>query len=214
MTAALPACAALSDMGPGFADPVHGAQQTFRALLDAMARPGRVVELPSPALRGLLAPPPLTGSLGAVLLTLLDAETSLALEGRLADAGVRAWLRFHCGVREVAWPDAAFAAVDAADADAALWFRLDAGSDEAPQCGATLIVAVPQLQADPARSGLALRGPGVRDTHRLGVPALPAAFWHARDALAALAPRGVDLVLVGERALAAIPRSTAVTVEH
>ena len=43
--------AALAEMTPGFRDATHGAQQSFRALLDAMSRPGSVFELPSTALR-------------------------------------------------------------------------------------------------------------------------------------------------------------------
>ncbi len=52
-------------LAPGFADPVHDAQATFRAVMDALARPG----LPRPLTPGLTPPAPLTPELAAVALT-------------------------------------------------------------------------------------------------------------------------------------------------
>lgn len=195
-------------------DPVHGAQQTFRALLEAMSRPGRLQELPARALHGIEAPPPLGLGTAAALLTLLDAETSVCLAGAMASEPVRAWLRFHCGVREAAAACAAFFVVDAAHAGAAHWSALDAGSDEAPQRGATLIVEVPRLGADGEGLALRLHGPGIESTHRLVVAGLAPAFWQTRERQRAMAPRGIDLILVAGSCIAALPRSTMATVEE
>src|SRR5579872_3968300 len=78
---------------PGFGDPVHDAQASFRVLLEAMAHPGRVLSLP---LDLAAAPPlPLDAAAAAVMLALLDRETPLWLG---AEAGAAAeYLRFHCG---------------------------------------------------------------------------------------------------------------------
>jgi alpha-D-ribose 1-methylphosphonate 5-triphosphate synthase subunit PhnH len=205
----------LARVGHSFAQPVAASQQCFRALLQAMSRPGRVQALPPAALQG-LQPPGLGPALTAVLLTLLDAEVQLWLDPRLDAAGAAAFLRFHTGVKFAARRDeAAFVALPAEQASAALWRQLRLGSDAAPQDGATLIVEVPALMPAPAVPGqtLCLRGPGIQDTHRLVVAGLNAAFWQARAALAAEFPRGVDLLLCSGDHLAALPRTTQVTLE-
>jgi len=79
-----------SDLSPGFADPVTSAQACFRAVLDAMAHPGRIKTAPE-----VTAPAPLCAALGAVLLTLVDPETPLWLDPEAAAA--RAWIGFHTG---------------------------------------------------------------------------------------------------------------------
>ena len=88
MNAAAPALA------PAFADPVDNAQAVFRAVMDAMARPGTAQTL-APA----LAPPaPLSRSAGAIALTLLDYESPFWLDETLSrQRDVAQWLRFHTG---------------------------------------------------------------------------------------------------------------------
>src|SRR4051794_12499917 len=78
------------DLSPGFADPVTSAQACFRAVLDAMARPGRIKTVPEVA-----APAPVCAAAGAVLLTLVDPETPLWLDPKAVAA--RAWIAFHTG---------------------------------------------------------------------------------------------------------------------
>lgn len=198
----------IADLTPGLRDPVHDAQRSYRVLLDAMSRPGRIHTLPAEALAALQPPAALGAGMAAVLLTLLDAETSVALLGRYADAAARRWLRFHTGVCDEAAATAAFSVLHAADASAGLWSLLPRGSDEAPQLGATLLVEVPALQARAGRDALVLRGPGIAERHHLRVEGLPRTFWAERIALERIAPRGVDLVLVAGASVAAIPRST------
>ncbi len=82
---------AMSTLTPGFADPVLDGQATFRAVLEAMSRPGRIQRAGS-ALR---PPAPLNQAAAAVLLTLADADTGFAHD---AGAAAEAWLRFHCGM--------------------------------------------------------------------------------------------------------------------
>ena len=211
--------AVLANMGAGFADPVHGAQQTFRVLLDAMSEPGRLHALHDAATDG-LAPddaemrPPLGIALAAALLTLLDADTPVHLAGALGNDDARAWLRFHTGARDVP-ATAGMTAALARDVDATLWNALDLGTDDAPQSGATLFVEVDALSERPLAGAIALtlRGAGIASSRNLAVAGLPAAFWQWRIALQAELPRGVDLVLVCGEQVAAIPRSTRIESE-
>lgn len=177
---------------PGFADPVLDAQACFRAVLEAMSRPGRVqAVVPPPEL-----PPGLSPAAAAVLLTLVDASTPLRLA---VGAEAEAWVRFHCGCRLAAPAEAAFV-VD----PAARLLELQAGTDEEPERGATLILDVAALEEG---AGWRLTGPGIRDAHRLRVAGAPAGFVEAWAANRARFPRGVDAILCAGTRIAALPRS-------
>ncbi len=211
--------ATLAHMGAGFADPVHGAQQTFRVLLGAMSEPGRLHPLQDTATDGLVPAdaemrPPLGVAMAATLLTLLDADTPVHLAGTLGNDDARAWLRFHTGAREVP-AAAAMTAARASDVDAALCSALPLGTDEAPQSGATLVIEVDALSDRPLAGAVALklRGAGIDGSRDLAVAGLPVSFWQWRIALQAELPRGVDLVFVCGTRLAAIPRSTRIQTE-
>ena len=82
----------------GFAEPVLDAQRVFRAVMEALARPGTVQALAC----ALTPPAPLTPELAAVALTLVDHETPLWLDGGLRAApGVAEYRRFHAGAPSV-----------------------------------------------------------------------------------------------------------------
>lgn len=212
--------AGLAHIGAGFASPGHGAQQVFRATLDALSRPGTLQRLPSDALAG-VQPPGIGMAQYAVLLTLLDAETRLFLTPDPARDAVAAHLRFHTGVRLLTdAADADFVATRAAQADTTLLAALYCGSDEAPQTGATLIIEVPLLDHDLDNDGmvadvieLSLCGPGIRDVQALRVGGLTRAFWRASIAGEARFPRGVDLILTCGDVIAALPRTTHVQLD-
>jgi alpha-D-ribose 1-methylphosphonate 5-triphosphate synthase subunit PhnH len=187
----------------GLADPVTDGQAIFRAVLEAMARPGRVVEVPATA----EVPPPLDPAAAAVCLALVDLETPLWLDGPARTAEVLEYVRFHCGAPVVDAPGAARFAlvVDASSAPPLAAFAQ--GTDEEPERSATVILQVAELAAG---QGSRLAGPGIAGEARLRVEGLTAAVWsQLRDNHAAF-PRGIDLVLVAGSRLAALPRTTRV----
>jgi len=183
---------------PGFADPVGGAQSCFRAVLDAMARPGTIRE----AGFGLAPPAPLAPATAAVLLTLLDYDTPVWLDPAVREA--RDWIAFHCGAPVV--PDIASCGFAVALSLPALG-SLPAGSHEAPESAATLIMQVDALDRGQA---FRLMGPGLRAPATLAVAGLPGGFAAAWQENHALFPRGIDIVLCAGTSIAALPRSVAV----
>lgn len=200
----------LAQVGRGFAQPAQAAQQVFRVVLDAVARPGRIQALSSEALAG-LDDAGLGAARAAVLLALLDAETTVWLDRPLHEAGAPAHLRFHTGVRIVQTPDhAAFAVIDAHRTPAGLWRSLQAGTDMTPQDGATLVVEVVSFARGRT---LSLRGPGIESSQRLRVEGLEPPFWEARAELEREFPRGVELILTCGERLAAVPRTSRILLE-
>lgn len=182
---------------PAFADPVHGAQTCFRAVLDAMSRPGTVCSIGL----GLTPPAPLAQATAAVLLTLVDGETALSLAPYFAPA--TDWIAFHCGAG-LAEPDTAAFVLAVTLPDLA---AVAQGSDDAPQDSATIILQVPSLAGS---TRYRLTGPGIETEAILAVDGLPPDFAKRWAANHALFPRGVDLILCAGDRLAALPRSVFV----
>ena len=180
---------------PGFADPVAGAQSCFRAVLDAMARPGCV----RAAGMDLTPPAPLAPATAAVLLTLLDYDTPVWLD--LAAAAARAWIEFHCGAPIVSKVTACSFAVALNMPELS---TLPAGTHETPESAATLVL---QVNAFGRGRTYRLAGPGLREPALLSVDGLPAEFASVWQENHTLFPRGVDIVLCAGTSLAALPRS-------
>ena len=181
----------------GFADPVAGAQQCFRAVLDAMARPGCIGTV-----GGVAPPAPLCVASAAVLLTLTDHETPLWLDP--AAAAARHWIAFHCGAPEANGTGNANFALALGMPDLA---HFPAGTHEGPETSATVIVQLPSLTGGVA---LRLRGPGIETSRLLAPVGLPPdfpAFWRRNRGLF---PAGIDLILCAGADLAALPRTVQV----
>lgn len=186
----------------GFEDPVHHAQASFRHILEAMAHPGRIHDLPcaQQAVAGLQA------ASAAIALTLADFETPVWLAPGCHAAAD--FLRFHCGCPLVADPrEASFAFASNWDECPPL-ADFDLGDDDEPARSTTLVVAVDRLQPD---GSLVLRGPGIAHHHLLEPSALPAHRLAQRAALSALFPRGLDLILAHGAQICALPRTTRIT---
>lgn len=186
---------------PGLADPVFDTQRVFRAVLDALAQPGRVVRVPV-----ILRPPaPLETAAAAVLLTLADFETPVWLQD--PRAAVYGYVRFHCGAPLVGRPrEARFAVVTDPLAAPAL-AELDSGDPEYPDRSTTLILQVRDLQCG---SGVKLTGPGIRDAVHVAVGGLPSDFWRQWQRNHALFPCGVDVVFACGSTVMGLPRTTEV----
>jgi alpha-D-ribose 1-methylphosphonate 5-triphosphate synthase subunit PhnH len=191
----------IASLAPGFTSPVES-QQTFRAVLEAMSRPGRIVEA-----GGTLAPPePLGPAFGAVCLTLLDFETPVWTDLDPESAAAK-WLRFHCGAPLAAGPrDGSFALITQ-QGNLCPLDRFHPGDDERPEQAATVIVRVEGLGNDEGRR---LTGPGIEDTPSLFVGGLPSGFWDERAEMDDSFPSGLDFIFTVERRLAALPRSTRI----
>ncbi len=192
---------------PGFADPVLDSQTTFRAVLDAMARPGTIVAVPATLPE---VPEPLFPASAAVCLALADFDTPLWLDPSFTAApAVGNLLRFHCGCPLVEQPLQATFAVIGAAPDMPPLDAFAQGSDEYPDRSATLIVQVATLSDE---HGVTLSGPGIRHVRALNAGPLPESFWPQVQANSARFPRGVDIVLASGQKLAALPRSTRVEI--
>lgn len=184
------------ELSAGFDDPVADAQSCFRAVLDAVARPGQVL-----VVSGVPAPAPLCTAAAAVLLTLADHETPLWLDPVAASAG--AWIGFHTGAPMVPASEAMFVmATSLPDITS-----LAHGTDEMPETSATVILQVGSL-----RTGhrFVLDGPGLREPRVLAIDGLPADFVDIWQQNHGLYPRGIDLILCAGDQLAALPRSVSI----
>jgi alpha-D-ribose 1-methylphosphonate 5-triphosphate synthase subunit PhnH len=192
-------------LAPGFADPVHDAQAAFRAVMDALARPGRIRPLDA----GLTPPAPLTPELAAVALALTDADTPVWLDATLADAPeVAAYLRFHTGAPLTDDPARAAFALVREPARCPALGRFAPGTPAYPDTSTTLILA---LDAITSGAGLHLTGPGIAGSARMALTPLPAGFVGQLAENRADFPLGVDLILTAPGQVAGLPRSTVVT---
>jgi len=186
-----------------FPAPVLANQAVFRALMDALARPGTV----KPLVPAAAAPSPLTAAAAAVALAMLDYETPVWLDAALAqDTQVADWIRLQTGARITTEPaEAAFAFF--ADPEHARAFDAFAqGTPEYPDRSATLVLQVEDFGSG---DGLVLSGPGIADARNFSARPLPSDFQARIAANRTLFPRGVDVVLVSPAAVAALPRSVA-----
>ncbi|WEX09457.1 phosphonate C-P lyase system protein PhnH [Chelativorans sp. AA-79] len=191
----------------GFPDPVFDAQATFRAVMDAMARPGTVargVHLPRP-------PAPLMPEAGAVALALCDADTPMWIDPLLReDKAVAGWLGFQTGAPLVREPADAHFAFVSDPANLPAFENFAQGSQEYPDRSATLVLQVETLTSGEA---LRLEGPGIETFVMLSPRPLPRHFVEQWAQNRTRFPRGIDLILVCREGLAALPRTTKISKE-
>jgi alpha-D-ribose 1-methylphosphonate 5-triphosphate synthase subunit PhnH len=192
----------VAELPAGFADKVLSAQSTFRSVMDAMARPGSVRHIA--ATGG--APSVMMRGTAAIALTLFDRDTPLWLDPTMSETpDVTEWLKFHTGAPVIADSSiCSFALIGDARALPGL-DRFAFGSNEYPDRSTTLILQVESLTHGAAFD---LRGPGIDGTAILQAAIQPADLFERLEINRALFPRGIDVVLVHDDAIVAIPRTT------
>jgi alpha-D-ribose 1-methylphosphonate 5-triphosphate synthase subunit PhnH len=192
----------VAELPAGFTDKVLSAQTTFRSVMDAMARPGSVQRVV--AASG--APAAMMRGTAAIALTLFDHDMPVWLDSRLSETSdVGKWLKFHTGAPMVADSSiCSFAVVGDARALPAL-DRFALGTNEYPERSTTVILQVESLTVGPA---FEFRGPGIDGATVLRATLQPADLFERLAINATLFPRGIDVVLVADDAVVAIPRTT------
>jgi alpha-D-ribose 1-methylphosphonate 5-triphosphate synthase subunit PhnH len=192
----------VAELPAGFADKVLSAQSTFRSVMDAMARPGSVQRIvavagtPSTMMRGT----------AAIALTLFDHDTPVWLdEGMSETSDAAKWLKFHTSAPVIADSSVSSFALIGHPQKLPALDRFAFGSNEYPDRSTTLILQVESLTEGPA---FELRGPGIDGTSILRASIQPQDLFERLAINVALFPRGIDVVLVHDDAIVAIPRST------
>lgn len=194
----------LADLPAGFAHAVFDAQASFRRVLEAMARPGRIQRLDVTV----RAPDALHPASAAIALTLFDQDTPVWLAPTLALSEVRSFLAFHCGCPFAAAPAfARFVLVDG-------WRELppldalEQGTDHYPDRSCTVVLQMDGFEAGPT---LSLQGPGIAGAQALRLNGCSDAFLEQWRGNRARFPRGVDLLGVHDEQIVGLPRTVRIT---
>lgn len=165
-------------------------QAAFRHLMNAFSYPGRVVSLADAGESALML----------VLATLVDSACALAdpLHALSGDE-----LR-RLGARSSSTETADFVLTDG---QRLLEVTPRLGSLENPEQGATVVL---RATAFGEGAQLHLAGPGIQHEQVLQVSGIDPAWWGQRAAWNGHFPLGVDLILVTEREVVVVPRTTRI----
>ncbi len=193
------------DLLRGFADPVANAGDAFRAILQAMSRPGTVQPIAAPD----EYPSAISGAAATVLLTLPDHSTPVWLDASLAGTDLDGYIRFHSGAALTGDPSHAAFAVLPKDANTFAHSIFCHGTDEYPDRSTTVIIDITSFGG---RVAVRLSGPGIDGFCDFRADGVPSAFWKEMITNGALFPLGIDVILTAPGFVAAIPRSTKIEV--
>ncbi|MGD1909596.1 MAG: phosphonate C-P lyase system protein PhnH [Rivularia sp. (in: cyanobacteria)] len=187
---------------PGFFNPVHDAQNTFRALLAAMAEPGKLFEL---SIINNTKMSDVKPAYAAACLTLLDLETQVWLQSGFSKE-FKAWLLFHAGCNFVSTPNFAdFALIHDVEALPEL-SNFCLGTAEQPEASTTLLIPVVSWEGG---ESVELIGPGILGNRRIS-PKLPTHFWDCWKANHQAYPQGVDVFFFADDEVMGLPRTVSV----
>jgi alpha-D-ribose 1-methylphosphonate 5-triphosphate synthase subunit PhnH len=194
----------VAELPAGFVDKVLSAQSTFRSVMDAMARPGSVQRIA--AVAG--TPAAMMRGTATIALTLFDHDTPIWLDSAMTRTSeVAKWLKFHTSAPVIADPAVASFALIGDGQELPALDRFAFGSNEYPDRSTTLILQVESLTQGPA---VELRGPGIDGTAVLQAAIQPADLFERLAINQTSFPRGIDVVLVHDDVIVAIPRTTRI----
>lgn len=170
-------------------------QVHFRLLLDAMAYPGRCLNLKTSPKDGTVAL--------AILSTLLDAEVSLADPQKLLKENHWQMLQTKSATED----EADYILCDGSQFTS---FTPKLGSLQSPEKSATLILVVKKLGKGDLQ--LNLSGPGIQVNQLLSVTGLAAQWLTLREECNVSFPLGIDLILIDDTQITALPRTTSMEI--
>lgn len=185
----------------GFETPVHDSQQTFRQALLAMSEPGKWQRTaPVESIEMLNV-----GTVSLVL-SLLDADTTLWLPSEWQTENVKANLTFHSGCKITSdQATAQFAIYSLAQFMSEKEYLFSLGNDRYPDQSATIIIQLPDISENtPSR----WKGPGIKDERLCNLP-IEDAFWDIRQSLIVF-PCGIDFIFTKADQILGLPRTTDV----
>ena len=179
-------------------------QQVFRAVLEALARPGTPMELPSEPLN-VLAPAI------SVIFALADPTTGVCV---LENPGDRWADAIATATEAPTWPAEMARLVAAVRPVSPGEVRgFTRGSAHAPQDAALVALGVRDVHGGPRR--WALSGPGVCGTATIAPQGMSAGFVAARAEAVSAYPAGIDVLLVTDDGrVVGLPRTTTITEEN
>jgi len=187
----------------GFARPVFDAQSVFRAVMDAMARPGSLLQV-----QPLAHPPaPFSALAASVALTLCDHDTPVWLDKKLSQPAIRDWLGFHTGAPVTTLATDAHFAFAACPDELVAFESFTQGSQEYPDRSTTIVL---QVESFDAGAPLVLSGPGVETTAMIAPQPMPRHFAAQWKQNRERFPRGIDLILVSPDAIVCLPRTVRI----
>ena len=188
----------------GFGDLARDAQASFRATMDAMARPGTIKSTPVPV----NAPQPLNPTMAMLALTLCDFDSPIWLDDNITQSeAAKSFIAFHTSAPVTKDKSAAQFALLTSPASISNLSEFAQGTDEYPDRSTTLIIQVDAISNAPFAT---LSGPGIETTASLSVEGLDETFWSQAQRNSQLFPRGIDFIFVSDTQLCCLPRSTKI----
>jgi alpha-D-ribose 1-methylphosphonate 5-triphosphate synthase subunit PhnH len=170
-------------------------QQNYRLLLEAMSRPG--------TLHSIVGLDETSNTQLAVLAALLDSSVCFSDSDQLLEAADIALLQSIQTTPEAA--DYLLCSGSRAPS-----FEPRLGSLASPEQSATLVVRVTDLEAGDLQ--LDLRGPGIKENQVCNIQGLDPDWLQKRKAWVCGFPLGVDMILLDQQQMMALPRTTRVEV--
>lgn len=185
----------------GFTTPIHDSQKTFRQVLLAMSEPGKWQKVAPVETIDML-------NIGTVslVLSLLDADTTLWLPEEWQTKKVKANLTFHSGCKITSNQSIAhFAIYSLAQFLAEKSIQFSLGNDRYPDQSTTIVI---QLSEETRLYESHWQGPGIKATRSCHLP-INEDFWKIRQQLTRF-PCGIDFIFTQGDMILGLPRTTQV----
>lgn len=186
----------------GFTDPVTDSRETYKAVLNAITRPGLVQTIGA----RLHAPDGINPATAAVCLAFLDSSTPIWVNGD-TDSKTKRWLELICGAPVIKAPGkAALALINATGIMPSpdIFYSPYQRRRVMPT---TMVIQVGSLNND---GNWVLSGPEIKYKQNLTADGLTPEFLQIRNKMSSLFPNGIDMLLTSGRKLAAINRAISI----